>query len=368
MKSSFRIKLAVALVGAIIAGFGGTYYARAEQDEKVVARISEKMQTICVGRFLIDLPEEAEVELSSRIDGFDISAFAETMGEFQKRVAEREAQLRAIPDRLGGSNNLESVRDVKSDSGLTGKIFMHSRTVVEGTRGNGLGIERYRDEGMSTEALVHAKGLSIDLSSENRSLEWMDDLPKLVNQLVANPHKHIPTQPGFCTDRAYFLEPLAADQREHVMMFARLPSHPDIHFMLILSAGLKPDPLGLLERSSASGDWLSFLQRISISKLRAAPREIAGLPGEELVRSFVEENDARVYSFWWEVNGTKDDVLVPHFVFKMDTGKGGYGPVGSSLSEGVALGLWDKILSSIRIRPVAQGKQHSIMAVPVAAK
>lgn len=86
--------------------------------------------------------------------------------------------------------------------------------------------------------------------------------------------------------------------------------------MLILSAGLKPDGQGLLDRSSTSSALLSILERIWISKLRAAPRELAGLPGEELVRTYVEKNDARVYSFWWEVNGTEDNVLVPHFCSK----------------------------------------------------
>lgn len=136
-------------------------------------------------------------------------------------------------------------------------------------------------------------------------------------------------------------------------MFAGLPSHPDVDFMMILAAGLNPDEQGLLERSSAAEERLSLTEKSRVTKLRAAPREIAGLPGEELVELFVEDNDARVHSFWWEVNGTKDNVFVPHFVFKMNTGTSTDGPVPSSLSEGAALGLWDKITSSIRVRTAA---------------
>jgi hypothetical protein len=94
-------------------------------------------------------------------------------------------------------------------------------------------------------------------------------------------------------------------------------------------------------------------EKMRISKLRAAPREISGLLGEELVERFVEENDARVHSFWWEVKGTEDDVLIPHVVLKMNTGTSQRGPVPSSLSDAAALGLWDRILSSIRLRPTA---------------
>jgi hypothetical protein len=322
------------------------------RDQHEVARMTDKMKAVCVGRFLIDMPEEAQIEFRQpRIDGFDISVFNETEEEFYKRVVDREAQIRATPDRLGGNKNLESARDVKTRSGVIGKIFMHGRTVVEGTRGNGLGgVESYRDEGITTEALVHSQGISIDLFYAERAPEWMEDLPKLVNQIVTNPDNRTPSEPGFCMDRAYVRDPLGADQREQIMMFARLPNHPDVEFMLILSAGLKPEKQGVLARTDAADVGLSMAERMRITRLRAAPREIGGLAGEELAELVVEENEARVHSFWWEVNGTEDNVLVPHVVFKMTTGNGNRKPVPSSLSDGAAIGLWDKISSSIRLR------------------
>jgi hypothetical protein len=67
-----------------------------------------------------------------------------------------------------------------------------------------------------------------------------------------------------------------------------------------------------------------------------------------LVRRFVEESDVRVFSFWWEVDGTENNVFVPHIVFQMDTGKGENGPVPSSLSQEAGMALWDKVSSSIR--------------------
>lgn len=363
MKSWLRSRLARMLAGVLCAGLVATWAVgkvldRREEDRRVqheVAQMTDKMKTVCVGRFLIDMPEEAQVELrQGRIDGFDISAFDETDEAFHKRVADREAQLRVIPDYLGGNKNLESTKDVTTDSGLVGKIFMHSRTVDEGTQGNGLGgVERYRHEGISTEALVHGHGMSIDLFFANRGLEWIEDLPKLVNQLVMNPDNRIPDEPGFCMDRAYVRDPLGASQREQIMMFARLPNHPDVEFMFILSAGLKPEAHGVLERTDAADEGLSMAERMRITRLRSAPREIGGLAGEELAELVVEENEARVHSFWWEVNGTEDNVLVPHVVLRMSTGNGNHKPVPSSLSDGAAIGLWDKVSSSIRLRTAA---------------
>jgi hypothetical protein len=360
VKSWLRSRPARMLVGALCAGLIATWAVgkvldkreEGRRDQHEVARMTDKMKTVCVGRFLIDMPEEAQIELrQARIHSFDISTFDETEEEFLKRVADREAQIRATPDRLGSNKNLELARDVETTSGLVGKIFIHSRTVDEGTRGNGLGgVERYRHEGISTEALVHGHGISIDLSFEDRALDKVDDLPRLVDQLVANPDNRIPNEPGFCMDRAYVRDPLSADQREQIMMFARLPNHPDVEIMFIVSAGLKPETNGVLARNDAANEALSMAERMRVTRLRAAPREIGGLAGEELAELVVEENEARGHSFWWEVNGTEDNVFIPHVVFRMSTGNGNRTPVPSSLSDGAALVLWDKISSTIRIR------------------
>ncbi len=344
--------LCVGLVSTLVAGELLDRREVSQRDQHKVARMTQKMKTVCVGRFLIDVPEEAEIELGqARIDGFDIAPFNETEDEFQKRVTEREGQIKAKPDYLGGYKNMESKREVKAGTDLVGKIFIHDRTVNEGTQGNGRGgVERYRHEGITTEALVHGHGISIDLSYVDRDPDLIEDLPRLVNQLVPNPESRIPSEPGFCLDRAYVRDPLRADQLEQITMFARLPSHPDVELKFIVAAGLKPEPRGLLARNDAADDALSIGERMRMTRLRAAPREIGGLSGEELAELVVEENEARGHNFWWEVNGTEDNVHAPHVVFRMSTGNGNRKPIPSSLSDGAALGLWDKISSSIRLR------------------
>ena len=289
----------------------------------------------------------------SKIDGFVIQAFDETTEEFSKRVADREAQIMATPDWLGGNRNLESATDARLDSDIVGRIFFHGRTVTEGTQGNGLGgVERYRDEAITTEAHIHGRGVSTDLFSIGRGLQWVEDLPRLVKQLVVNPENRIPSEPGFCMDRAHVRDPLSADQNEQITMFARLPDHPDIRIPLVLMAGLKPERHGILARTKAADRRLTIAERMRITKLRAAPRKIGSLAGEELVERVIEENHARVHSFRWEVNGAEDNVLLPHLVLTMSTGNNNRQPVPSSLSDDAALHVRDKIVSSIRLRTV----------------
>ncbi|MEN3274646.1 MAG: hypothetical protein V7631_436 [Massilia sp.] len=357
--------LAKLLAGLVIAGLTGAWAIgevqekrdTARQDKLKVMRMTNKMTTICMGRFLVDLPEEAQRELARpRIDGFDISSFDEPEADFKVRLSQREARLRKAPDQFGGNRNLESVKDVKTENGVVGKIFVHSRVVKEGTQANGLKLERYRDESVAVEAMVHGRGMSFDLSADHYDPDKIENLAKLVAKLVPNPDNHVPTEPGFCVNRAWFRDPLTADQSEQIMMHARLPSHPDIEFLAILAAGRKPAQQSLLERSTHVEAGLTPDQKGRVSNLRAASRTIGGIAGDEVVMRVAEDNDAIVYSFSWEVDGTEDNVLIPHLVFEMDTGKSNNGPVPSSLSQDAALVLWDKISSSIRLRPTEPPK------------
>jgi hypothetical protein len=352
LRSRFAKLLAAVAIGSGAAAFAVGQVREAgtaRWDQADVARMTQKMKTVCIGRFLIDLPKETRFELRRpRIDGFDISSFDESEADFQLRLAQREAQLRATPDRLGGYRNLESVREVKTNNGVVGKIFVHGYTVREGTQANGLELERYRDEGIELEAMLHGQGMSFALTGHNYNPDNIEDLPSLVAKLVPNPRNQIPTESGFCSDRAFFRDPLTAYHGEQVMMSAQLPSHPDFEFLTMLAAGNKPDKQSLLERKAAARTTVSLAEWWRISELRAAPRTIAGITGDEVVTRYAEMNDTIGYSFWWEVDGTEDDVYVPHFVFKMTTGEGDNEPVSTSLSEDAAMTLWDKITSSIR--------------------
>jgi len=368
VRRTIRKVPAIALAGIVIAGLAAAWavaqvmdrHETVGRDRHEVARMTQKMKTACVGRFLIDLPEDAQIELARpRVDGFEIAATEESYINFQDRMAQREAQIKAMPDRHGGDKNLEAVKEVKTASGLIGKIFVHGRTVSEGTQANGLELEHYRHEGVAVEALVHGKGISIDLAAENYDPEYMDSLPRLVAQLEANPNDQAPAEPGFCFGRAYFRDPILADQGESIMMVARLPTYPDVEFTLMLAAGTTPDGKGLLERTAESYENLPASDKMRISTIRANQRTIGMLAGDEVVERVVEENHAIVYSFWWEVTGTEDDVMAPHLSLTMDTGKSSHGPVSSSLSQGAAIELWERISSSIRTRPAEVHRQQA---------
>ncbi|MGI4844148.1 MAG: T6SS immunity protein Tli4 family protein [Janthinobacterium lividum] len=360
MKPIFKKKWVIALAVAV-AALTGTWAVGAVQDLYKVGEMTEKMKTVCIGRMLIDLPQETEFNVFlGSVRAFSISADPESAEAFDARMTQREAEIRAKPDWNEGNKNLELVREVKTENGLRGKIFMHGRRVFDGWQLNGDKRERYHFEDLTLEAQLHGNGISVEVSGDEFLPEALENLIKLVTQIVVNPDNRIPTEPGFCLDRVYVREPLAAAYGERVVLMAGLPSHPDIDIKFDTTAGLDPVDKGLLERAAASHARAGPLISARFTNLRAAPRTIGGLTGDELVERVIEENFAIVYGFRWEVIGTEDNVYVPTVELTMKTGSGEHEPVRSSLSEPAAIVLWDKISSSIRIRPTQAPKVSAV--------
>jgi hypothetical protein len=347
------------LAAGVFLAASGTWGTGAVQDSYKVMKMTETMKTVCVGRLLIDVPSEAEVELQQAwIDGFDVSAYAEDLERYRARVVAREAEIRATPDRFGGAGNLESAKDVDSGNGMHGRILVHGRTVTEGTAGYSLdSLEHYRYENVALEAHLHHRGISITLSADAYDPDLMQNLPRLAAQIVANPDRRTPAEPGFCIDRAFIRDPLKAEQGERIVMRASFPSRPDVHLRFDTMAGTKPDSESLLERHARVHAAAARALGMRFASLRAAPRMIGGLIGDELVERVVEENFAVIFGFRWEVLGTQDDVFVPNLTLTMRTGASRDGPVPSSLSEPAALALWDRIASSIRVRRASPMRQ-----------
>jgi hypothetical protein len=340
-------------VTVVVVALATTWATGAAWDTYKVMKMTGNMKTVCVGRMLIDLPKNAHIEMYEQwIEGFDIDAFAESEEVFNKRVAAREAEIRAKPDRLGGNRNMEVVKDVRTGSGLVGRMFVHSRNVTEGMEGYSREtLRHFHYEGVALEAHVHGNGLSIDVTAKDYDPDRIENLPRLVAQLVPNPANRIPTEPGFCLDHAYVREPLRADQAERITMAVRLPDNPDIGINFDTIAGTKPDPRTLLERNAESRARRPAALNLLVTELRAAPRTIGGFAGDELVRQVIEASGVFVYGFEWELNGTEDNVLVPDIRLAMVTGRGDGEPVRSSLAAPAAMALWDRISSSMRVRP-----------------
>lgn len=313
--------------------------------------VTAQMKTVCVGRFLLDVPAGMDVTYSHTfLAGMWVAAIPEGEEAFTRRVAAREAEIGSAPNELG-LKNMEDVTPV-AVNGLTGKIFTFGRTSVKG-----MVAERpVYYVNVALEGYVHADGVTFTFTTEAIDPDKTGLLRRMLAQLRVVAPNSVPKAPGFCFGRGMFIDPVPVEWTEGVTAFAGFTAHPDLALAFSTRAGLGPDPNdpGLLARDARADAELPPTQRARLRKLRVGSRTIAGITGEEVLEQATELNFVQLWAFDWQAAGTKDNVFRPDMHLELSTGHpaaAGARPVSSFLNEDALLVLWDKTSGSIRVRP-----------------
>lgn len=344
-------QLIVLLAAMACAGTWAAGQVRSMRDKTEVAKMTEQMKTVCVGRFLVDVPAHAEIGLSHEmIDGFQIDTVEESEAAFRSRLAAREAEIAADKSASAGraTGGMVEARDLRLTH-LVGRVLVYGRTrsySMEGT-------QRIDDEWVTVEAHAHLDGLSFALSMDYANQSDANDAEALLARLRLRDPAEIPPMPGFCIRRAIFIEPLPPHKTEHVVMHLGLPGHPDMGLALS-SMPSGSTERGLLERFAETDAEASAEEMLRVTRLRSGKRSINGIDGEEVLERVRELNFTTGYGFLWESPGKQDDPTQPYLLLNMETGtnpRPGGKPVDSTLHEDAVLALWDRISSSIRPRP-----------------
>ena len=200
---------------------------------KEVKQMTEKMVTYCVGRYLIDLPQDTIVNYGrTRIDGADI-AFLELdfkQPPFSERLKTREIELKGQTNDQGKAS-LERV--VEFNHSPSGKMFIYGREQMTLTKGG----KPYIVENVAVEAWLHATGLEYRIETAGISPKWVDNLVRLAGQLRPVAANKIPTDSGFCFERGIILDPPgpAPDQIESIVLHFSLKKYPDVVEISVLA-------------------------------------------------------------------------------------------------------------------------------------
>jgi len=307
-----------------------------------------KMKPTCVGRFVIDLPADAEVSYrGAMVAGWSIVTYEETDEQFTARLEERENQLSGQKNERG-MPSLESTRQFDGH-GVYGKVRVFDRQWIPGLPHEPI------TEAVKAEAMIRVQKHSFNLSMKYVNDNDLKELTKLVTQFRSREENEIPAEAGFCFDGGFITEPLKVEQSERTTMFVGLNGHPDVSIALSMIAGITT-PKTLLQRD-ADAPTINA-NRSRFHTLRRGARALNGEPGEEILDRVHEFNGNYCHSFMWElIHNKTDSVFTPQMSFELSTGHSESGTtVDSSLTDAQALALWDKMLSSLRVRPVVAAK------------
>ena len=340
----------VACLLGLASWWGGA--SRAAQDKHEVARMTTNMKTMCIGRFLIDLPAEAEVTIDRGfVSGFDLPSIEqENEVEFQSRLKKFEAEI--IDARNQDKRpSLESATTLNFGQSH-GKVWVYNRQRTTIPKGD----HRIEIEDVSVRGMVRFPGLSLTASADGLPTSSGKRLAEFFKQVRPLELGEIPTEPGFCIERAIVRDPYEHRNSESVALLAGLPGHPDIRITFSSMAGTAA-VAGLLERNAAAAEREPFFLRLAFTTLREGKRITHGVHGEEVGLRVRESNLTSGYSFQWEAPGKRSDIHAPLLTLELDAGTNpvnGGEPVQSTLSEEALTDLWERIASSVRPRPTSK--------------
>jgi hypothetical protein len=306
----------------------------------------EPVKTVCVGRFLLDVPEVASVSYGrTRIAGWDVQTDVhESEAQFTARLQNTENELATAKNERGGVS-LELSIPIQT-ANLTGKIFVYGRQWIKGISGG----KAVYSETASIRGIGRSKGVSFDFLRDIGKARHIEELERLMQQLRERAPESVPSGSGFCFDHGLVIDPLNASQAEFTVAFIGLPKHPDLAIALSSAAGRTPGK-SLLQRDAENNEVKKeYSSHFHI--LRQGNRSLQDMPGEELLERVTELNGGTVHNFIWELQGQQNDVNSPTLSLELNTGRGLQGPLQhSSLSDQEVLKLWQEISESLRRRP-----------------
>ncbi|MGA3982209.1 T6SS immunity protein Tli4 family protein [Ralstonia nicotianae] len=324
----------------------------------------EKTKTVCFGRFLIDVPATATVVYGPVDASTRIERLPDEGGELSEYVAKRETELKSeirYP-RTKGLNRYEKTLDgaIPGQKILVGlKDFDGDFYKVESyiRLGNDLYIQE-------TQAPVEPYRLT-DQQAGRPLISSLDDAIAELNtsarRLRARADNEIPDAPGICLDGAFIDDSAGTLRFENIPLGVRLKEFPDVHFSirasrnqgnLIESSALEPR----IKQAEADANRMGmghWYRQIKV--FRRGERQIEGWTGYEALVHLPEQEDVSPHhDFKFMGLGHPTDPLKPQLDVQMQTGVADntIGNSRASITDEEAVALWDKLTSTIRVRPV----------------
>jgi hypothetical protein len=304
----------------------------------------EKIRPVCFGRFLIQVPATADVVYGPAEAETPIQYFEGEGDKVAEHLAARLAEVETERQFL--------LKDDISRLPLFGKVIGGARAgqkIVFGSK---------NQAGYTVHSFVPiGKDLYVQyVNSIPPDEEIVSVINAVATKLQARPEGKIPAEPGSCIEGGFV--PLTQEY-ERVTVGIRMKEFPDVHLSIDvhknlerLRLGNSPKLLREQAKESAEANGLgAVFARTRI--LRQQERQLGAWKGEESAfRTPAFKDDKSVHEFRFHSLGAVHDPLLPELDIRFDSGVNGNSKasINSSITDEEALALWDKLITTIRVR------------------
>jgi len=301
---------------------------------------SKQMEPYYIGRFIITIPadmHEAKGARSHQLRRVELDEKTWPDGVSHEKAREMEwnkfmAKIKEIPPTEGKQKVIIKMQDFPGVGTWSKGIFYHKNgdSKDEGT------WRLLIDSGHNA---VWLKGRPVLVEKENNSNVMAKNISN-----IGKSYQYIDSTTAKPKGDWFFLKHGAINlpyfwQEKSYVRFEGHPLNLKIEIDMDMDAGHKRPQFGLIEKSSAAIDsGYASAANVSIKNIRSQKREVAGMPGEEVIDRLTDK-DKKTLDFGWEYVGKKDSGEYPTIRITMESPDG-------NLDE--KLKIWDAVLDSMK--------------------
>ena len=306
-------------------------------------KLFTKTKTVCFGRYVLDVPEEAQLILGYQEMPAKIITHENAAGK-EKNLVEtfHKETLREDPEA-----EFASLAAGPIPNSLVQRYFASPYLKSVG----GEGIISFVPAGNHVFEFGWGSG---DEESADQIIRKSADIAR---NLRARDNAEVPKGPGVCIDLGFIAETTGKFQ-EIFSAGVNFPSLPDVTFSVMSNKNAStdgPNGVGIIARHEAAmrDQGVVFPTDAELSRLRMGKHIVNGWNGEEVLLRHNGKDGAIIHEFMWEVIGKTGELRHPASVdINLDTGVAANTKyaVKGSLTDDEAVVLWDKLLSSLRFR------------------
>jgi len=317
------------------------------EDVNRIDELFRVTKTVCVGRFLLQVPPNSDVLYGPAWVNVHVERLVEEAANIQhvidKSIEETNEMWRLISGFPG------EARD------KVGKLVAEEKfSILYGLNsGPGYRLESFVPVGRDLYVL---RSDSWDIDRHSEDLVELAQISKLI---TARADSEIPTTPGVCVDGA-FIPDARKIGPERVTVGVRLRGFKDVHFSLavttkdviVQSDGLD-ERLKSAERAAASLGRLDWYKSIKVFRKRN--RKVGAWQGlEVLARKPRQKGETSSHEFAFVSHGEPNNPMLPVLDVEMLTGvqDNRRGALEPSVTDAEAMEIWDRLVNSIRPRPL----------------
>ncbi|UGQ48200.1 T6SS immunity protein Tli4 family protein [Massilia endophytica] len=326
-----------------------------EQSTERVQEVFKTTRTLCVGRFLIDVPLTATVVHGAMWVPYDLI-------RLPKEAPNIDEHIQKLISELDGKRHL-AARELRGERGVLGKVVdgaLPGQRIFFGLSGM---ASFYKIRSLIPIADDLFIQTAIPVRDGNDYGSTVQELNSVARRIVSRGDNELPRESGFCVDGA-LVRDSDNPKVEKIQMGIRLKEFPDVHFSLELLRGdyivesdaIEPR-LAAARRDAIAAGFGDWFERIKT--LRRGERTLGAWKGfEVLARLPAQKDQGESHDFNFVALGEAKNPSVPALDMKLDTGveDNRPGAIPPSISDAEAVYLWDKLTNSLRLRPVTASK------------